>query len=123
MAVQKLTPVMIVDAIEPLLPFWEASGFGCVATVPHGDALGFVILVSSGGAELMLQSRASVIEDLGLADPPSVALYTHVDTLDDVPGEVLIARRTTFYGAVETWVWDPGRGLVGFAIPPAAPAE
>lgn len=123
MAVQKLTPVMIVDAIEPLLPFWEASGFVCVATVPHGDAHGFVILVSSGGTELMLQSRASVIEDLGLADPPSVALYTHVDTLDDVPGEVLIARRTTFYGAVETWVWDPGRGLVGFAIPPAASAE
>ena len=123
MVVSKLTPVMVVDAIEPLLPFWEASGFGVVASVPHGEAHGFVILVSSDGAELMLQSRASVIEDLGLADPPAVALYAKVDTLDDVPGDVLIARRTTFYGAVETWVWDPGRGLVGFAIPPAAPAE
>lgn len=40
----KVTPVLIVPAIEPVLPLWESIGFARTAEVPHGDALGFVIL-------------------------------------------------------------------------------
>ncbi|HUP61024.1 MAG TPA: hypothetical protein VNA69_11450 [Thermoanaerobaculia bacterium] len=41
----KITPVLIVPAIEPVLPLWESIGFTRTAEVPHGDRLGFVILL------------------------------------------------------------------------------
>src|SRR6185436_16861336 len=58
----KITPVLIVPAIEPVLPLWEALGFTRAAEVPHGDALGFVILAGNG-AELMYQTVDSVRDD------------------------------------------------------------
>ena len=43
--VKKLTPILTVESIEPCLPFWmDALGFTKTVEVPHGDALGFVIL-------------------------------------------------------------------------------
>jgi hypothetical protein len=38
--IKKVTPVLIVDRIEPLLPLWDALGFARAAEVPHGDVLG-----------------------------------------------------------------------------------
>ena len=119
MNVSKVTTVAVVDRIEPALPFWEGLGFAKGAEVPHGDALGFVILVR-GGVELMLQTRESVRADLGV-EPPAFLLYCTVDSLDRAAerGDVMIAERTTFYGARETWVRDPAGIIVGFGIPPA----
>ena len=50
---KKLTPVLNVETIEPVLPFW-VDRLGCekTAEVPHEDALGFVIL-KHGDVELM----------------------------------------------------------------------
>lgn len=116
MNVKKMTTVVVVDAIEAVLPFWEGLGFDRTVEVPHEGGLGFVILARDG-LELMLQTRDSVRADLG-GEPPAFALYCDVDTLEDAAdrGEVVIAERTTFYGARETWVRDPAGTLVGFAV-------
>ena len=59
----KITPVLIVEEIEKSLTFWvERMGFTKTVEVPEGDRLGFVILVREG-AELMLQTIASVRKD------------------------------------------------------------
>ncbi len=60
---KKLTPVFVVEQIEPCLAFWvDRLGFARGVEVPHGDSLGFVIL-TRGGVEIMYQTRASALED------------------------------------------------------------
>lgn len=114
----KLTTVVIVEAIEPALATWEGLGFARVAEVPHGDRLGFVILARDG-IELMFQTRASVSADLGFV-PEGLALYAEVASIDEarrnaVGAEVLIDRRTTSYGATESWVRDPSGTVIAFS--------
>lgn len=121
-AVKKVTPVLLVEAIEPCVPFWERLGWMKVAEVPHEGVLGFVILVKDE-VELMYQTRASVADDLpALADSPAggTFLFIEVDDLDavsaalgDVP--VLFPQRTTFYGMDEFGVREPGGNAVTFA--------
>ncbi|MFT3775922.1 MAG: hypothetical protein QM820_62050 [Minicystis sp.] len=61
---KKLTPNLIVDCIEDVLPFWvDRLGFAKTVEVPHESGLGFVIL-KRGDTELMLQSRASLRGDV-----------------------------------------------------------
>jgi hypothetical protein len=120
----KITPILIVDEIEPSLDFWVGKlGFEKTVEVPEGDKLGFVILQKEG-AEVMLQSRASVKKDAGLAADAVLNavsnLYIEVDNFGDalerVKGaEVVVAERTTFYGMREIWVREPGRNVLGFA--------
>jgi catechol 2,3-dioxygenase-like lactoylglutathione lyase family enzyme len=120
-AVQSLAPILLVDSIEPSLPFWtEGLGFAVTTAVPETGPLVFAI-VARDGIEVMLQTRASATEDLGDVVPtgPSV-VYVTVGALGPVLaalGEVDIAvqRRTTFYGADEIFVRDPGGHLVGLA--------
>ena len=60
MNITKVTPVRIVDRIEPCLPFWcDALGYEKRAEVPHENALGFVLLENAAG-EVMLQTQASL---------------------------------------------------------------
>jgi uncharacterized glyoxalase superfamily protein PhnB len=120
---KKLTPVLNVETIEPVLPFWvDRLGFEKTAEVPHDDALGFVIL-KHGEVEIMYQTRASVEADLGSsARIPlgGTALFIEVDDLDDVERRLdgiphVIPRRKTFYGADEIVVREPGGNLIVFA--------
>ncbi len=121
---KKLVPVIVVDAIEPVLPFWtDRLGFVRVVEVPHEAHLGFVIL-QAGNVELMYQSTASAAADLpALAAElrtQRTALYVDVDDLDAVERalagvEVVVPRRTTFYGAEEVFVRAPCGTVVGFA--------
>lgn len=119
----KITPVLVVPEIEPVLPLWEALGFTRVAEVPHGDRLGFVILAREG-AELMYQSVDSVRADepKALAKTPGTAsLFIEVPKLDDVVAalpadtEIFVERRTTPYGATETMIRDAAGNVVVFA--------
>jgi catechol 2,3-dioxygenase-like lactoylglutathione lyase family enzyme len=124
----KLTPVLIVDAIEPCLAFWvDRLGFQATVTVPHGDGIGFVILVQDK-AELMYQTRASVADDAPETLDPrgghSAGLFIEVPdlaaierALDGVP--LVLPRRTTFYGMDEIGVHAPGGHVVVFAQPSA----
>jgi glyoxalase/bleomycin resistance protein/dioxygenase superfamily protein len=122
----KLTPVLIVDAIEPCLPFWvDRLGFAVTVSVPLEERLGFVILVRDG-AELMYQTRASVAADAPATLDPypghSVGLFVEVPNLDDVERALngvplILPRRTTFYGMHEIGVREPGGNAVIFAQP------
>lgn len=120
---KKLTPVLYVEEIEPCLPFWvDRLGFEKIAEVPEGDRLGFVIL-TKGGVEIMYQTRESVQKDMpALVDTPmgGALLFIEVDDLDAVEralegADVVFPRRTTFYGAQEIGVREPGGNAVTFA--------
>jgi uncharacterized glyoxalase superfamily protein PhnB len=121
---KKVTPILVVEAIEPCLPFWtERLGFAVTAQVPEGDRLGFVIL-QRDAVEVMYQTRSGIA-----ADVPSVAesgagsrslLFVEVADVDDVARrlegvEVVVPMRTTFYGAREIFVRAPCGTVVGFA--------
>ena len=126
----KVTPIMTVDEIEPCLPFWtENLGFELTATVPHEDSVGFAML-QKGGVELMYQSRASVDADMGQSGAPAglgsdlaastATLFIEVEQLDDIIAvlgdtEVVVPRRQTFYGMDEIFVRPPCGALIGFA--------
>jgi uncharacterized glyoxalase superfamily protein PhnB len=122
MNITKVTPILVVDSIEPCLPFWEGQlGYTRVVEVPHEGALGFVLLTRAGG-EIMLQSRASVAVDLPAVArrTPTTVLYADVASLDEAlaataGATVLVEPRTTFYGAREAAVLDPAGNVVIFA--------
>ncbi len=45
MNVKRITPVLFVKEIEPVLPFWvDKLGFTKTIEVPHGNKIGFVAL-------------------------------------------------------------------------------
>jgi uncharacterized glyoxalase superfamily protein PhnB len=118
---QSLTPILMVDAIEPCLEFWKRLGFAVTVQVPDGDVVGFVIL-NNGPVEVMYQTRASAAKDVpAMADfPSSSILYIHVTNIDEVIGAVsgapvLIPKRTTFYGATEYAVREPGGNAISFS--------
>lgn len=120
----KITPVLVVPAIEPVLPLWEALGFTRVAEVPRGDSLGFVILAGEG-AELMYQTVDSVREDeakaLDRGTPGPSSLFIEVPKLDDVVAklpagtDIFVERRVTPYGATETMLRDAAGNVIVFA--------
>ena len=120
MRFQSLTPVLVVERIEPCLAFWtERLGFKVEAEVPEGADLGFVWLVRDGTA-VMLQSRASMRKDMAalgdLAFGPTL-LYFKLDDLAAIEPrlaglEVVVPKRRTFYGATEITVRDPAGNLV-----------
>lgn len=129
MAVKKITAVLFVEKIEPVLPFWtEHLGFIKTVEVPEGDRLAFVIL-QQGNVEVMYQTYASAIQDL-----PAIGaevrkgptfLYLEVENLDALKpalqnAEVFLPERTTFYGAREIGVRDPAGHFLTFAQMSAA---
>lgn len=127
---RKLTPIVVVEAIEPCLPFWtDTLGFDVPVTVPHEDALGFAIL-QKDGIELTYQTRSSIDADLGESGAPeglgdelvagTNVLFIEVDEIDALlprlnGAEVVVPRRQTFYGMDEVFVRAPCGTLVGFA--------
>lgn len=122
-SVNKITSVLPVERIEPVLPFWQALGFEIAVQVPQGESLGFVIL-SNGRTEVMYQSYASIEEDVAavaaLARGSRSFLFIEVEDVDAViaalPGATpLFERRTTFYGADEIGFRDPAGHAISFA--------
>src|ERR1700741_3299350 len=108
MNVKRITPVLLVKEIEPLIPFWvDRLGFAKTVEVPDGNKLGFVIF-QKGSVEAMYQTYASVEKDA----PPSMSaearkgptyLYVEVDDLKavlaamkDVPK--VMPESTALYG-------------------------
>jgi uncharacterized glyoxalase superfamily protein PhnB len=121
---KKLTPVLVVDSVEPSAAFWrDRLGFEQHLSVPHGDQLGFVGLTRDG-VEIMYQTRASVGDDMpALAEGPYRSmLFIEVGDLDAVEramegAEIVTPRRQTFYGMDEIAVRDPAGNVVVFAQP------
>src|SRR5258708_38101117 len=131
MSVKKITPVLLVKEIEPVLPFWvDRLGFTKTIEVPDGNKLGFAAF-QKGTAEVMYQTYASVEKDA----PSSMSaearkgptyLYMEVDNLDAVLAamkdiKIVMPVRTAFYGMREFGVRDPGGHFITFAQPVATP--
>jgi uncharacterized glyoxalase superfamily protein PhnB len=119
---KKLTPVIAVEEIEPVLPFWtERLGFQMIASVPEGDRMGFAILAKDK-IEVMYQTLASIRNDApALATGVSrTNLFIEVEELDSIiPAlhgcEVTVPLRNTFYGSREFGVRAPCGTCVTFA--------
>lgn len=131
MSVNKLTPVLLVEEVEPCVKFWEKVGFAKTIEVPEGSRIGFVIL-QKGEVEVMYQSYASVEKDVPsnplLAKRGPSFLYVEVGSLDDTMAamkgvEVVMPVRTTFYGSKEIGYKDPGGHMITFAQMGAAPQK
>lgn len=124
-ALKQLTPVLIVDKVEPCLEFWvDRLGFEVTNKVPDPEGKLVFASVQRGGIEIMYQTRASVVQELpGAArelDGHSVSLFITVDNLDAVEKSIAGApvvkpRHQTFYGSTEIYVTEPGGNTVGFA--------
>ncbi len=131
MTVKKITPVLLVKEIEPIVPFWvERLGFTKTIEVPDGNKLGFAAF-QKGTAEVMYQTYASAEKDAPkevseTARKGPTYLYLEVDDLDAVLAamkdvRIVMPVRTAFYGMREFGVQDPGGHFITFAQPVAAP--
>jgi uncharacterized glyoxalase superfamily protein PhnB len=125
---KSLTPVLIVDAVEPCVAFWtEKLGWTKDSEVPGDDGKLVFAILKKDGVELMYQTKASVV-----ADSPnqaadlvghSTALFFTVPSMADLDAAEralrdapsVKARHKTFYGATEFYVREPGGNVVGFA--------
>ncbi len=131
MNVKRITAVLLVKEIEPVIPFWiDRLGFTKTIEVPDGSRLGFVAF-QKGATEVMYQTYESVEKDA----PKQVSetarkgpsyLYMEVDNLDAVlaamkDAKIVMPVRTAFYGMKEFSVQDPGGHFITFAQPAARP--
>ena len=121
---RQLTPVMVVDEVEPCLRFWTELGFTVENQVPGDNGKVVFASAKAGDVEVMYQTRASV-----LAEQPEAAnefvghstvLFITVDSLDRIEkaiagAPVVKPRHDTFYGSSELYVKEPGGNTVGFA--------
>lgn len=121
MNIKKVTPLLVVDRIEPSLGFFEKLGYGTVVSVPHEDHVGFVLL-AQGDTQIMLQTRSSLAADVPavLKTGATSLLYVDVESLDAAlaaatGSEILVPTRTTFYGAREAFVREASGQIVAFA--------
>ena len=123
---ERLSPVLIVDAVEPCIRFWaDRLGFAIENQVPGPDGTLVFASVKSGAVEIMYQTRASVLADTpGMAADDlrghSTALFITVGNLDATEkamagAPVVKPRHKTFYGSLEIYVREPGGNTVGFA--------
>lgn len=124
-SLKQLTPVLIVDAVEPCLKFWiDRLGFAVTNEVPGADGKLVFASVQLGPIEIMYQTRSSVEDERPGAARDlmghSVALFITVEDLDKVEKclegvTVVKPRHQTFYGSTELYVREPGGNTVGFA--------
>jgi hypothetical protein len=121
MTLDKLTPILIVEHLESALKPWLKLGYAVTTRVPDEGPPAFVILNGKRG-ELMLQTRASLVDDLPAVAKrkPKQLLYADVASLTSAKkafsdAEVLIPRRKTFYGATEAWLELADGTILGLA--------
>jgi uncharacterized glyoxalase superfamily protein PhnB len=124
MKVKKITAILFVEQLEPCIQFWvERFGFEKAAEVPDGDQLAFAML-QKANVELMYQSYASADKDVvaisQVVRKGPTFLYIEVDNLDETiaavqDAEVVMPRRTTFYGSTEIGIKDPAGHFITFA--------
>ena len=122
--IEKSTPVLFVDAIEPSLPFWqERLGFERPVEVPDGERIGFAIL-TNGAVEIMYQTKALLRKDsaahAAAFHDDKTFLFVEVDDIGAVASalhgfEIVLPRRETFYGSTEIGYREPGGHFVTFA--------
>lgn len=122
-AVQWITPVLAVEAIEPAMPFWQALGFEPINPNRVDGRLVYVAFARSG-LEVQYQTFAQLERIMpGQTDTlrgGRSLVYLAVDDLDAVierlgGAEIVIPRRQTEWGSDEIFVREPGGHVIGFA--------
>jgi uncharacterized glyoxalase superfamily protein PhnB len=124
-AVKRVTPVLFVEKVRPCLEFWERLGFQRATEVPDGEDLAFAA-VQKDGMEIMYQSMASAMKDPSASAAAKqrldshAFLYVEVGDLDAILAglkgvKLEVEKHTTFYGATEIVVRDPGGHFITFA--------
>ena len=129
-SLKQLTPVLIVETVEPALEFWtERFGFVAENQVPGPDGRLVFASVNRGLVEIMYQTRASVVAERPEATSElignSTALFITVPAIADLDAlermsagaPVVKKRHDTFYGTTEFYIREPGGNIVGFAAP------
>jgi uncharacterized glyoxalase superfamily protein PhnB len=127
---ESIAPVLIVERVEPTRDFFrDRLGFTPTAVVAHDDGIGFAML-EKDGVTVMIQSHASVIDDVGPDAARSVTeavsgrgAATLFITVSDVElvvpaisdADVIVPLRKTFYGMHEITVREPGGHALTFA--------
>ncbi len=127
---ESVTPVLIVERVEPTRDFFrDRLGFTEMMSVPHGEGIGFSML-QQGAVEVMVQSHASVIDDVGhdaaravnetISGRGAVGLYVQVSDVELVvpavaDADVIVPLRKTSYGMHEIAVREPGGHAITFA--------
>ena len=124
-SLKRLTPVLVVPAVEPCIAFWtERFGFIAENEVPGPGGKLVFASAQKDGIEVMYQTRESVIADQpsfeGELAGSSIVLFITVEDLDTVEQAlagvpVVKPRHKTFYGSTELYVREPGGHVVGFA--------
>ena len=132
MSVNKITAVLLVDEVEPCINFWvDRLGFEKTIEGPEGNKLAFA-MVQKGNLEVMYQTYDSVKKDdpnfAEIMRKGPTFLYVEVSNIDETiaalkGAPVVMPLRTTFYGAKEIGVKDPGNHIITFAQVAAAPAH
>jgi uncharacterized glyoxalase superfamily protein PhnB len=125
---KSLTPVLIVDRVEPCLDFWvDRLGFVVVNEVPGNDESLVFAILQKDGIEIMYQTKASVAAEnpaqkdeltghstgLFITVPSIAALDANEHAMAGAP--LVKSRHQTFYGSTEFYVREPGGNVVGFA--------
>ncbi len=124
--INRLTPVISVDQIEPCLGFWiDRLGFEKVAEVPGPDGKPQFAMLVRDGIEVMYQTWASLEADLPTASRPqrghSTLLFIEVADIDQIDRALaglprVVERHQTFYGMDEFSVREPSGAIVTFAM-------
>ncbi|MBI4666548.1 MAG: hypothetical protein HY751_09090 [Nitrospinae bacterium] len=131
----KLTPNMMVENVNSTLEYYTAQlGFELVMAVPQ-DSREVLFefnrerplvyaMVKKDGAELMFQTRESLMEDVpaftGQSIGSSVTFYMETDDLDGIfqklgPSvDVVKKPETTWYGMREFYIRDLNGYILGF---------
>lgn len=120
----QITANLIVDRIEPSIPFFDRIGFSMDVQVPEDDHIGFAIFIN-GENQVMFQTRQSLREDSDAFMPAANAtgpslLFITVDDVEAIAEkladyEVVMPMRDTFYGAKEISFLEPGGHVMTFA--------
>jgi uncharacterized glyoxalase superfamily protein PhnB len=134
---ESVAPVLIVERVEPTRDFFrDRLGFTQTTVVADGPStssgqaeLGFAML-EKDGVEVMIQSHASVIADVGpdaarainetISARGAVGLYFTVSDVELIvpavaDAGVIVPLRKTFYGMHEITVREPGGHALTFA--------
>lgn len=126
MIYQSVTPILLVEQIEPSLFFWVGRlGFTKSAEVFEGNALGFVLL-EKDQVQIMYQSYKSVQKDMPavyertIKEKSRAMIYCKVNNLEWIEKhldgvEVVVPKRLTPYGATEIGIVEPAGHMVTFA--------
>jgi uncharacterized glyoxalase superfamily protein PhnB len=126
--INKSTPILHVQSVEPSLKFWaERFGFEATIQVPEDDHIGFVA-IEKGPIELMLQTyqgmKAAGDALARAAEQGPSFIFMEVPDIHAViealkGADIVQELHDTPYGAKEVVVREPGGHFVIFSQLPA----